>query len=126
MPVSQRATFREFLDARRDMENLATWDEVAKAAGVGIATVGRIVRERPGRHATTLASRNPVAVVLGFKNWGELEKEYARTAADLAPMATPDVTELVLPTPLVTAMHASAARRRMTLEQWLWQQIQPK
>lgn len=83
MVVSQNEIFSDLLRERRDRAGHETWQDVAKAADVGEATVYRVIDDPKGEF-TSIQSRNRVGRALGFGNWFELIEWAARAQSTLS------------------------------------------
>src|SRR4051812_18310123 len=65
--------FRDWMKARREVVEIDSWEDFARAGEISLKTVHRVLTNGPGvTGGTHLESRQRIARGLGFNNWASL------------------------------------------------------
>jgi hypothetical protein len=69
-------SFHDFAEACRDARGFEKWDDLAVAAGMGPATVYRIVTSNPADPGGSARTRNLLARALRFEDWAGMVRAW--------------------------------------------------
>lgn len=67
--VAAEKDFYEFAEAARERSGFGNWKDVAQKAGIGTATLARMLADGPSSPRRRLAKRDALAAAIGYESW---------------------------------------------------------